>query len=91
MLNFGHFWAALLQKSVFYPTRFVRSFWADPTFSAVRSTFLAEEEAQNLEFLLHPKFWPFWGRPLKDVRFYPTRNFGHFWAPSFDLPICHDT
>ena len=22
-----------------------------------------------------------WGN-FKDVRFYPTRNFGHFWAPS---------
>ena len=28
---------------------------------------MAEEEAQNLEFLPHPKFWPFLGRPLKDV------------------------
>ena len=27
-------------------------------------------------------FWPFLGRPLKDVRFYPMLNFGHFWAPS---------
>ena len=64
-----------------------------PTFSAVRSTFLAEEEAQNVEILPHPKFWPFLGRPLKDVRFYPILNFGHFGAASlvtlFDLPKCH--
>ena len=47
---------------VFYPTRNFRQFWADPTFSVVRSTFL--------------------GRPLKDVRFYPMLNFGHFGVPS---------
>ena len=57
----------LFKISVFYPTRFFRQFLADPTFSAVRSTFLAEDEAQNLEILHHPKFWPFLGRPLKDV------------------------
>ena len=82
IFNFGHFWAALLKISGFYPTRFFRQFWADPIFSAVRSSFLAEEEALNLDFLPHSKFWPFLGRPLNDVRFYPTRNFGHFWAPS---------
>ena len=68
--------------SVFYPTRNFRQFWADPTFSAVRSIFLAEEEAKNVEILPHPKFWPFPGRPHKDVRFYPTLNCGHFGAPS---------
>ena len=83
MLNFGLFWAALLKMSVFYPTRNFRQFWADPNFSAVRSTFLAEEEeAQNVEFLPHPKFWPFLGRLLKDIRFYTILNFGHFGAPS---------
>ena len=46
ILNFGLFWAALLQMSVFCHPNF-RQFWADPTFSAVRSTFLAEEEAQG--------------------------------------------
>ena len=93
MLNFGLFWAALLKMSVFYPTRNFRQFWADRTFSAVRSTFLAEEEDQNVEILPHPKFWLFLGRPLKDVRFYPMLNFGHFWAPlpghPIDLPKCH--
>ena len=92
-MNFGLFWAALLKMSVFYPTRFFRQFWADPIFSAVRSTFLAEEEAQNVEILPHPKSWPFWGRPLKDVQFYPILNFGHFWATlpghPFDLSTCH--
>ena len=68
--------------SVFYPTRNFRQFWADPTLSAVRSTCLAEEEAQNVEILPHLKFWPFLGRPLEDVRFYPKKNFGHFWASS---------
>ena len=62
-LNFGLFWAALLEMSVFYPTRNVRQFWADPTFSAVRSTFLAEEEAQHVEILPQTKFWPFFGPP----------------------------
>ena len=28
---------------------------------------MAEEEAQNLEFSPHPKFWPFLGRPVEDV------------------------
>ena len=35
IFNFGHFWAALLKISGFYPTRFFRQFWADPIFSAV--------------------------------------------------------
>ena len=81
-MNFGLFWAALLKMSVFYTTRNFRQFWADPTFSAVRSTFLAEEEAQHVEILPHPKFWPFLGRLLEDVRFYPILNFGHFGASS---------
>ena len=63
ILNFGLFWAAFLKMSVFYPTRNFRQFSADPTFSAVRNTFLAEEEAQNLEILPHPKFSPFFGPP----------------------------
>ena len=76
LMNFGHFWAPPFFKvSVFYPTRFFRQFWADATFSAVRRTFLAEEKAHNLEFLPHPKFWPFFGRPLKDVL-----EFSKFWA-----------
>ena len=62
--------AALLKMSVFYTTRNFRQFWADPTFTAVRSTFLAKEEAQNVEILPHQKFWPFLGRPFEDVRFY---------------------
>ena len=92
-LNFGHFWATLLEMSGFYTTRKYDQFWAHPAFSAFRSTFVAEEEAKNLDFLPHPKFWPFLGRPLKDVRFYPARNFGHFLASlpghPFDLPKCH--
>ena len=68
--------------SVFYSTRNFRQFWADPTFSGFRSTLLAEEDAQKVEILPHPKILPFLGRPLKDVRFYPILNFGHFGAPS---------
>ena len=34
------------------------------------------------QILPHPKFWPFVGRLLKDVRFYPMLSFVHFWAPS---------
>ena len=34
-----------------------------PLFQLFKSTFLAEEEAHNLEFLPHPKFWPFFGLP----------------------------
>ena len=74
ILNFGLFWAVLLQMSVFYPTRNFRQFWADPTCSAVRSTFLAEEEAQNVEISPHPKFLSFLGSLP-----------GH----PFDLPKCH--
>ena len=44
IVNFGLFWAALLKMPAFYPTRNFRQLWADPTFSAVGSTFLAEEE-----------------------------------------------
>ena len=47
IFNFGHFWAALLKTSGFYPTRFFRQFWADPIFSVVTSTFLVEVEAQK--------------------------------------------
>ena len=43
-------------------------------FSAVRKTFLAEEEAENVANLPDPKFLPFLGRPRKDVR--------HFGTPS---------
>ena len=67
-LNFGLFWAALSKMSVFHPTRNYRQFWADPTFSAVRSTLLAEEEAQNVEFFPTRNFghFPPWS-PFFDV------------------------
>ena len=53
ILNFG-LSPLPFKISVFFPTRFFRQFWADPTFSAIRSTFLAEEEAQNLDFFFNP-------------------------------------
>ena len=75
-MNFGHFWALpFFKMSGFHPTRNFANFGPIPTFSAVRSTFLAEEKAHNLEFLPHPKFWPFLGRPLKYVL-----EFSNFWA-----------
>ena len=46
--------------SPFFPMIFV-NFGPTPTFPAVRSTFLAEEEAQNVEILPHPKFWSLLG------------------------------
>ena len=48
----------------------------------VRSTFLAKEEAHNLEFFPHPKFWP----PLKDV----LEFFGRLRRHSVHclLPLC---
>ena len=49
----------------FTPPEILANLGPIPTFSAVRSTFLAEEEAHNLEFLPHPKFWPFLGRPAQ--------------------------
>ena len=36
---------------------------------------MVEEKAHNLEFLPHPKCWPFLGRPLKNVL-----EFSNFWA-----------
>ena len=43
--------------------------------------------------LFEALFWPK-ERP-KILNFYPTRNFGHFWAAllghPFDFPKCHDT
>ena len=87
IFNFGHFLAALLKISGFYPTRKFRQFWADPTFSAVRSIFLAEEEAQILEFYPTRNFCHFLA--LKDVRFYPNRNFGYFWAPRIFTTLEH--
>ena len=74
ILNFGLCWAPLFSRC-FYSIMNFGHFWADPIFSAVRITFLAEEKAKNLEFLHHPKFWPFLGRPLKDVL-----EFSNFWA-----------
>ena len=92
ILNFGHFWASLFSRC-FYPINFgplpssrcpgftppviLANFGPISTFSTVRSTFLAEEEAQNLEFLPHPKFWPFLGRPLKDVLPVPSPHSVH--------------
>ena len=67
ILNFGLFWATLFSRC-FYPIMNFGHFWADPHFlSCEKHFFLAEEEAHNLEFLPHPKFWPFFGRPLKEV------------------------
>ena len=45
---------------------------------------LGEEPTRDLRHpvLPHIQFLPFLGRPLFDVRFYHTRNFGHLWAPS---------
>ena len=60
----GNFEDVQLKISGFYPTRFFRQFWADPIFSAVRSTFLAEEEAQNLEFYPTRNFGHFWAPSL---------------------------
>ena len=37
--EFWPFLGPLLEMSVFYPTRNFRQFWADPTFSVVRSIF----------------------------------------------------
>ena len=44
--------------SGFYPARNFGQFWADPIFSAVRGTFLAEEEAQNLATRILAIFGP---------------------------------
>ena len=82
MLNFGLFWAALLKMSVFYPTRNFRQFWADPTFSAVRSIFWPKRRPKMLQFHPTQNFGDFWAALLKMSGFYPILNFGHFLAPS---------
>ena len=70
ILNIGLFWAALLKMSVFYPTRNFRQFWA-PTFSAVKSTFLAKRRPQMLKFYLTQNFGHFWAALLKMPGFTP--------------------
>ena len=60
----------------FTPPEIFVNFGPTPLFQLLEALFLAEEEAQNVEILPHPKFWPFLGRPLNDVRFYPILNFG---------------
>ena len=47
----------------FTPPEILANFGPIPTFTAVRSTFLAEDPPLSPS----PKFWPFLGRPLKDV------------------------
>ena len=49
------------KMSGFWPHPIFSTILGRPHFSAVGSTFLAEEEAQNLDFSPHPKFWPFLG------------------------------
>ena len=67
---------AYLKMCGFYTILNFGQFWADPHFfQLLESIFLAEEEAHNLDFLPHPKFWPFLGPPLKDVL-----EFSKFWA-----------
>ena len=62
ILNFGHFWAALIDvfTPCFTPPDFLVNFGTTPLVQLL-DTFLAEEEAQNLEFLPHPKVLPFLG------------------------------
>ena len=84
-IEFWPLWAALLKMSVILPHPKFSSILGRPWFfSAVRSTFLAEEEAQSVEILPPPNILAFFGppRPLKDVWFYPILNFGKFGAPS---------
>ena len=69
----------------FTPPEILVNFGPISTFSAVRGTFLAEEEAQNLEFLPHPKFWPFLGRPLKDVL--PANNIVRVFTKTRLMPV----
>ena len=50
----------------FYPTRFFVNFGPTPLFQLLEALF-CRRGARNLEFLPHPKCWPFLGRPLKDL------------------------
>ena len=76
----------------FYSTRNVRQFWADPTFSDVRSTFLAEEEPKMLKFYSTQNFVHFWAAILKMSGFTHV-EFWPFWGSlpghPFDIPKCH--
>ena len=63
ILNFGHFRAALLKMSVFYPTRNFRQLWKH---------FFGRRGGHNVEHLPHPKNWPFfWAALLKMSGFTP--------------------
>ena len=83
VLTHIEFWLFLgrpLKDVRVFPHPKFSTIWADPTFSVVRITFLAEEEAQNVDILPHPKFWPFLAALFKMSSFYPILNFCHFWA-----------
>ncbi len=61
-VEFWPFWGRRLEDVRVLPHPKNSSILVRPQlFSVVRSTFLAEEEAQNLEILPHPKFGPLWG------------------------------
>ena len=63
ILNFGLFLGRLLEDVPFLPHPKFSSILADPIFSAVRSTFLAEEEAQRVEIFSPPRILAFFGLP----------------------------
>ena len=91
IMNFGHFWAPpSLRCPGFTPPEIFANFGPIPTFSAVRSTFLAEEKAHNLEFLPHPKFWPFLGRPLTDVLEFSNFLAGFVATHSVHCLLCYN-
>ena len=73
ILNFGHFWAALLKMSSFTHSEIFVNFGPTPLVQLSEALFLAEEEAQNVEIF----------NPLKILAI-----FGHPPHP-FDHPKCH--
>ena len=81
ILNFGLFWAPLFSRC-FYPIMNFGHFWA-PSPSSRYPCFTPPDFFVNfgptaLFQLLEALFWP--KRRPKILNFYPTRNFGHFWA-----------
>ena len=72
-----HFWPFLgrpLKDIRVSPHPIFSSILGRPNFFSCLKHFLAEEEAQNLEFSPHPKFWPFLGPLLGHPFDFPNLN-----------------
>ena len=74
---------------VLTPPELFVNFGPTPLFQLLEALFGRRGSPKWFKFLPHPKFCSFLGRPLKEVRFYPMLNLGHFWAPLTLLTFQH--